>query len=255
MAANDTAQARLQAAKEINAPPTLLLTLAAEVAQVLDAAASVDKPPLSVIPRPLPPPVAQADSLATGEPHPKGISDADLDRWLSQLNCSAPGAPGMVEEGDTEDEDAVEQDLSSSRLLQTLQGQACNMQSSSTEGANIDNAEKGKRKRKSAKNADKGKGKVSAELSKPQFAHSNENEDDPETHSAMTLVDWDPADTVAATGITQERDILQLPVNDIRRALIQFIIQPVLDERAEQEQFIVSVTVSFLTMLLMRVSE
>lgn len=58
---SDTIEARLQAAKEIDAPPSMLLTLAAEVAQVIGSPKTLP----SITPRP--PPVTP---LAAGEPSP-----------------------------------------------------------------------------------------------------------------------------------------------------------------------------------------
>ena len=86
----------------------------------------------------------------------------------------------------------------------------------------------------------KGKGRAQA---RRQILNSDEEDSDPEHQSDMTLVDYNPdKDAVIPASFTEERDVLQLPVNKLRKAFVQFLIQPVLNERAKQEQFVVSAT-------------
>jgi hypothetical protein len=89
----------------------------------------------------------------------------------------------------------------------------------------------------------KEKGDASAKPSIPQVTESNKDGEDPESHSEMTLINFDPKDRVTPAPFTVECNVLQLPVNGLWRVLIQYIIQSVIDERAKQEQYILSMSI------------
>jgi hypothetical protein len=225
MAVEDTGEARLKAVQEINAPPIMLSNLATEVAQVLHVIPA-NNPSLSGSAYP-------PESLTPND----SISDSDLDHWLVHLDGSAPGIPGMVDEGETEDEDVVQNDLHEMRVIQTLTGKARTAQhrisgavlDQGVDGAGADQGSS-KRKRKSATDPGKakGKGRATSDMLKPPSSHTDDDADDPKSPSEMTFIDYDAGQHIK--NLVEEHDVFQLPVHELWKALTKFIIQPVVDE-------------------------
>jgi hypothetical protein len=121
MASHDTLEAHQQATYDIDVTPTILSNLVAQVLSV--SVGNVSQPP----PAQAAMPVSLTAVCKTASYRlllcvncimlSESVLDGDFNCWLAHLNGTSLDAPGMIDEGDTDDKDAVASDLQGMKLF------------------------------------------------------------------------------------------------------------------------------------------